>query len=314
VQRVLSIDGGGVRGLVAALVLAELEDRAGRPIAALFDLVAGTSTGALLGLALLRPGANGSPHWSARDLATQYETRAPFIFDRSAWRVLRTVNGSLAPKYPSSHLERELRSQLGETMFSHALRDVIVTSYDLRSRRPFFFKTADVRAGRSQDLPMRVVARCSAAAPTYFSPGRVRDGTGTRRLVDGGVYANNPAMCAFADVRKAHRDAPVLLVSVGTGSLSTNLATPRMAGAGSLGWARPLFDIVLDGQEDATDYQLDKLLGRSYRRLQADLDDRSEPIDATSVSNLDLLRQSAARLIDRHSAQLDEIAATLAES
>jgi predicted acylesterase/phospholipase RssA len=197
-------------------------------------------------------------------------------------------------------------------MFSHALRDMIVTSYDLRNRRPFFFKTADVRAGRTQDLPMRTVARCSAAAPTYFSPGRVRDRTGPRRFIDGGVYANNPAMCAFADVRTTKSDAPVVLVSVGTGSLTTNLATPRMARAGSLGWARPLFDVVLDGQEDAADHQLRRLLGPpGYVRLQADLDDRSEPIDNTGESNLDLLRQSAARLIDQQSAGLDAIVATL---
>jgi patatin-like phospholipase/acyl hydrolase len=314
VYRILSIDGGGVRGLVPALVLAELEERTGRHVADLFDLVAGTSAGAILALGLLRPGADGRPRWRARDLVDFYEVAGPAIFARTPWRVVRTVDGLLAPRYDARPLERLLRERLGDDTLGDALREVIVTSYDIRGREPYLFTSADVRARTAADQPMWTVARASSAPPTYFAPVRMRrdDGTGDRWLVDGGVYANNPAMCAYAHVRRHRQDTEVGLVSVGTGELSTDFATARIRRGGALVWARPLFDIVLDGQENVTDHQLRELLpaGR-YFRFQAGLDTRSERIDDGSPRNLRALRDQATRLIARSAASLDAAAAML---
>lgn len=315
--RILSIDGGGVRGLVAALVLAELEARAGRPVAQLFDLVAGTSAGAILALGLLRPDAAGTgPRWQARELVDMYEVGGPRIFHRSHWRYARTANGFLGPKYDAAELETELRERLGDTHLSQSLRDVIVPTYDTHRREPYFFKHTPGRGGGGGDPLMRVVARASAAAPTYFPPVRVHDAeVGQRWLVDGGVGANNPALCAYAEVRRSRPEADVALVSVGCGQLSTDFATSRMRRAGALLWARPLFDVVLDGQEKVTDYQARQLLPSTrYWRLQADLRDSSERIDDSSPANLRALRDGAARLIQRSSGQIDDLAALLTGS
>jgi hypothetical protein len=316
VYRILSIDGGGIRGLVPALVLAELEDRAKRPVADLFDLVAGTSTGALLALALLRPGAGNRPQWSAQEVAVFYEARGPRIFARTPWRELRTLSGYLGPRYAARALEGELDELFGDTMLSSALCDVIVTSYDLRSRRPYLFTSDDVRASRTPDQPMRLVARCSAAAPTYFAPGRLGDGADEGRwLVDGGVFANNPAMSAYAAARQERPADELVLMSVGTGALTLDYATTRLRRGGALVWSRPLFTIVLDGQEDVTDLQLRQLVpdGRYYR-FQADLEARSEHIDDTGSSNLRALRDRGSRLIERSSADLDAVVALLADA
>lgn len=311
--RVLSLDGGGIRGLVPALVLAELEERTGRPVAELFDLVAGTSTGGIIALALLRPDPAGRPTWRARALADFYRDQGPRIFARSWRRALCTVDGLLAPRYAARALEDNLATYLGDTMLGAALRDAIVVTYDLRLRRPQLFKTSDVRAGRAEDQPMRVVARATTAAPTYFAPGRVpKRGAPPQWLVDGGVFANNPAMCAYADVRRDRPDDDVLLVSVGTGALSTDYATRRLRSAGSLGWARPLFNVVLDGQEDATDYQLRQLTGGDrYVRLQADLPTSAQRIDDAGPGNLRTLAASTERLLRERSGELDDVARLL---
>lgn len=319
--RVLSIDGGGVRGLVAAHVLADLERRTDRPTAELFDLVAATSTGAIVGLGLLRPGGDGRPARSAAEVAEDYSSTSRAVFTRSAWHRVRTLNGLLGPKYDSSVLDRALRQEFDDSVLSEALSEVLITAYDLHTRRPFFFKSRDIVEGRATDQPMWLVARSSSAAPTYFLPAASQHRTGRRWLVDGGVFANNPTLCALVESQRQvdgdHQDAAddVLVVSVGTGAISANYANPRTLHGGALTWARPLFDVVLDGQEDSTDYQMRRLLkhGR-YFRFQAELPDRAGAIDDASTANLARLRDGAAELVNRRSADLQTVARLLTTS
>jgi patatin-like phospholipase/acyl hydrolase len=98
-MRVLSIDGGGIRGLIPALVLAEIEDRTGRPVAELFDFVAGTSTGGLLACALTRPGDDGRPLFTAAEAANLYVEEGPLIFRQSLVRRITSVGGAFEERY-----------------------------------------------------------------------------------------------------------------------------------------------------------------------------------------------------------------------
>lgn len=313
--RILAIDGGGVRGVVAALVLAELEAETGLRVVDLFDFVAGTSAGALLALGLLRPDVQGGdrPRWAARELADLYADERSHIFHRSIWRTASTVNGFLAPKYGPGELRRQLRARLGDTRLSEALRVVMITAYDARRREPYFFMGGQAEFTPDDPL-MRTVAQASAAAPSYFPPVRVQDPVGDERwLTDGGVVANNPALLAYIAARRRQPDRPVLLVSVGCGHLSTDLATPRMRKGGALLWARPLFDMMLDGQENVTDRQVQQLLPTgTYLRLQAELPDSCERIDDDSAANLRVLRASTERLLEQSEKQLREMGARLA--
>jgi uncharacterized protein len=310
VRRVLAIDGGGVRGLVPALVLDALEQRTGRATADLFDVVAGTSTGAILGLGLVHPGPSGRPTWRARDLVDLYASGGSTIFAQTPGRSLRTLRGYLAPKYDGAVLAALLRRQLGETPLRAALCDVLVTAYDARRRAPYFFRSGG-QAPSGADHPMWLVACASAAAPTYFHPVRVVDELGERWLVDGGVFASNPAMCAWTDACGAGVE-DVLLVSLGTGELSADYATVRMRRAGALLWARPLFDVMLDGQENVTDGQLRRLLPADrYFRFQPDLTVRSQRIDDVSAGNVQALQEAVQRLLARQDGRLEEVAALL---
>ena len=98
-RRVLSIDGGGIRGIIPAMVVAHIERKMGRPAHELFDLMVGTSTGGILALGLSRPGARRPAQFSARWVVKLYEEQGANIFEYSLWRKLRTVGGILDEAY-----------------------------------------------------------------------------------------------------------------------------------------------------------------------------------------------------------------------
>ena len=315
--RILSIDGGGIRGIIPAMVLAELEDRAGKPASELFDLIGGTSTGGILALALTRPGEDGAPAWSAATLVNLYESEGPEIFSRPIGHQLRTIRGLIDEKYPSEGLDAALGRYLGEARLSEALTDVLITAYETERRRPFFFKSAAARIEPERDFTMAAAARATAAAPTYFEPSRLEVG-GTAEyfsLVDGGVFATNPAMCAYAEVRRHQPGADVVMLSLGTGELTRPLPYDDVKDWGLVEWARPILDVVFDGVSDTVDYQLEQLLGDArYWRLQVALDGgASDDLDDASEENLRRLKLKGEELVAGSRRELDAALKLLAD-
>jgi patatin-like phospholipase/acyl hydrolase len=326
--RILSIDGGGIRGIIPAQVLAEIEEQTGKPTAELFDLIAGTSTGAIIALALTTPDADGKPMWAAKDLVNLYEREGPNIFRRNIFRRLFTGSGVLASKYSARNLEGALDHYLGETQLSEALCDVLIPVYDTENRKAFFFRSDRARTNPDKDFPMHEVARAATAAPTYFPAAEIENPTTRRRftLVDGGVFANNPAMCAWADAESMELGHDVLLLSLGTGSQTEPLgigapdegaaqrraapeaATPgRPHNWGLRRWAPHILDVVFDGVSNTTDYQLHQLLGHEdYLRLQTNLDFASDKMDRATSKNMSALGREATTLIQRNRRRLRE--------
>ena len=303
-MRVLSIDGGGIRGLIPALVLTELERRAGRRIFELFDLIAGTSTGGILACALCAPDP-----LPAEELVSLYEDEGPTIFDRDVFQRIRSGEGLLDEKYDAGALDRALERFLGDKRLADARPDLIVPAYNLTEPGPYFFKTRKARESPAEeDFALSVVARATAAAPTYFEPLEVREVA----LVDGGVFAVNPAMSAFAEVLRFQPTAEVQLVSLGTGERTRKRTFDEVKDWGLVEWAKPILDVVFDGMSEAVNYQLEHALadGR-YWRLQVELDLASDDLDDASQGNLKLLRKHAEDMIDLRSADLDEIVAAL---
>lgn len=301
-MRVLAIDGGGIRGIVPALVLAELEARVGRPVAELFDLVAGTSTGGILACALGRPGAR-----PAAELVDLYRTEGPRIFSRTLGRKITSALGYLDEKYDDTALRATLERYLEPARLSDSLVPLLVTSYDLPSRTPYFFKSWRAKADPDWDFPLAEVARATAAAPTYFEPECITAPDGQElALVDGGVFATNPAMCAFAEARRLDPHAAPFVVSLGTGQLTRPIAGRDAAGWGLLQWVRPLIDVVFDGVADTVEYQLNELAADGDAvRLQVALTRASDALDDASPPNLELLEEQAKDLIKESDAKLD---------
>ncbi len=306
--KVLSIDGGGIRGLIPALLLAEIERRTGRPTAEMFDLIAGTSTGGILACGLTRPGPDGRPLHSAEALAELYRSEGPKIFDRSLRKRITSAEGLIDERYDDAALNATLAAYLGEARLKDALTDILVTAYDVKDRFAFFFRSSRARSDDSYDFSMAAAARATSAAPSYFEPVEVTDAAGARTypLIDGGVYAINPAMCAYAEVVGASADISVL-AALGTGSYTRSYDIDALRGWGRLEWAQPLLDIVFDGVADTVDFQATTLSRGRYRRLQAELRYASDALDDAGEANLRRLEGDAERLIAERSQDIEAL-------
>ena len=314
-MKVLCIDGGGIRGLIPALVLAEIEQRTGRRMAEMVDLVAGTSTGGILACALARKGPDGRPLFSAEELAGIYVDKGPEIFHRGLLKRIFSVGGWVVERYEDDGLNRALAQYLGDSWLSEALTDVLVTAYDIQGRFAFFFRSARARNDPAYDFTLAQAARATSAAPSYFEPVEVTDRAGARTypLIDGGVYAVNPSMCAYADVVGAGRqDELALMLSLGTGAHTRAYSYQQTRWWGQLEWARPALDMVFDGVADTIEFEAGRLMRDRYVRLQIELDKASDDLDDASAANLANLRKEAERLIAASGPALDRICTILA--
>jgi patatin-like phospholipase/acyl hydrolase len=319
-QKVLSIDGGGIRGIIPAMVLAEIERRTGKPVSEVFDLVAGTSTGGILALGLTKPGRDGKPQFSAERLIALYETEGGKIFDRPVWHRIHSVGGLAEEKYPSKGIEDVSRQYFGDRRLAEALTEVLVAAYEIEGRLPWFFKRRHALDPNKNgyNFFMREVARATSAAPTYFEPLQLAvDPDGNRAFVDGGIYANNPAMCAYVEARKIHpEENDFLVVSLGTGELTRSLPYEEVNGWGLALWAQPILNVVFDGVADTVDYQLRELLptegeARRYYRFQTQLDIGKDDMDDASRTNIAALKVKAREIIAQNEDALKALCAQL---
>ncbi|MDX1574994.1 MAG: patatin-like phospholipase family protein, partial [Kiloniellales bacterium] len=319
--RVLSIDGGGIRGILAASGLALLQRRADRQIADLFDFIAGTSTGGLVALGLTVPGEDGQPRYSARQVMKLYEVFGPKVFSRSVWHQIRAVGNLADGKYPAAGLEGMLNELFGGARLKDALVDVLVPSYEIERRIPFFFKSWRAIENERYDFAMAQVVRAGTAAPTYFEPAHIpADGDDYYALVDGAVVAYNPGLCAYVEARQLYPEAKdFLVVSLGTGQLTRRLPYDDAKDWGAARWAEPIFSVMCDSSASAVDYQLEQLLPpgphgkRRYYRFQVRLDTGSDDMDDASGTNLRVLKLLGEDMLLRNRSRLRTLSQHLAE-
>lgn len=303
---VLSIDGGGIRGVIPALVIAYLEQRTQRRVADLFDLVAGTSTGGILALGLTQPSGSGTPEsrYHARELAQLYIDKGSAIFDQGWWRRLRSVRGVFEEAYGADALEQVLYTYFGERPLADCRCPTMVACYDIERRKPVFLKSFKSEHG---SVLCRSAARATSAAPTYFEPASLILEGETRALIDGGVFINSPSVSAYAEALKLFPDEEIRLVSVGTGELVSPIPRERAASWGSAGWVLPLLDCMFDGVSRAADHQMRLFLDQRYHRFQTPLMQASDALDDASPENIRALVSVAESLIETSRQRLDQL-------
>ncbi|MBS0367475.1 MAG: patatin-like phospholipase family protein [Proteobacteria bacterium] len=322
--RVLSIDGGGVRGLIPATILSHLEQELGARCSDLFDLIAGTSTGGIIALGLTKPARPGSPALSAADLVDFYRSDSKRIFGEKTGVALDL----LRPRYNMGPIRRVLREKFRKVELKDAVTDVVITAYNLSTRSPFTFRSWHAQTQRDRNFRMCDVARATSAAPTFFPPANISPvglaRTHRAQFVDGGVYANNPgaralveAIARFTGPGELFSKVQIMLVSLGTGSLLRDYPYKETRKWGLAKWARPLLDIVFDGVSDHVDQQLTVLLDHtqglgSLYRFQADLTEASDDMDNTDPVNLQRLHDTALRILDRNQREFREVCERLA--
>ena len=306
IKRVLSIDGGGIRGIIPAMVIAYLEKQTGKPACELFDLIVGTSTGGILALGLSLEDESARPLLAAKRMVALYEHHGAEIFEQSLWRKLRTVGGIFEEAYCHKTLESVLEHYFGERTLSDCGVPAMVTSYDIQHRRTVFMKSwhAD-HAG----LLCSDAARATSAAPTYFEPANLQWADESRTLIDGGVYMNSPAVSAYAEARKLFPNEPIAVLSLGTGELTRPIPYEEARTWGSALWVMSLLDCMFDGVSKAADHQMRSFLGEQYLRLQTPLHYASDDMDDASRGNIRNLKQTARELIKREAHALNSFTA-----
>lgn len=300
--KVLSIDGGGIRGIIPAMILAHIEAETGKPISSLFDLIVGTSTGGILALGLGIPNQEGKPKYSALDGLRFYEQHGLSVFPPPTipvWSELRLK--LFDEKYSADGLVRVLNTYFGTSTFRDALIPTVISTYDLVSRKPRFFKSD---RSRDQGVLMWQIARATSAAPTFFEPHLLLNPEGEDSvLIDGGVFANSPGMCAYAEALDRKKpDEDILLLSLGTGYGIHSFDYSDVRDWGQVQWAMPLIKIFFDGMGATVDYQLRRLLPdrdkqRYYYRFQIPLPPEHDAMDNAQVDNIVALKAAAERII-----------------
>jgi patatin-like phospholipase/acyl hydrolase len=254
IRRILSIDGGGIKGTMPAAFLAGLEEDLGQPIGRYFDLIAGTSTGGIiaLGLGLGR---------TAKELLELYERRGPVIFGednadgkppgrmRQAWRTL-TATGRhvVGPKHDAAILARELKTVLNDDLIGQSQTRLVIPAWDADLRSPYIYKTAHhTRLQTDYRKTALDAALATAAAPTYFKRHRTADDIG---LTDGGTWANNPTAIAVVEAITLLGWHPSDLRILSLGCLDEVYMLPESPGFAGLRWAitwRPRHGKTSDG-------------------------------------------------------------------
>ncbi|WP_353271610.1 patatin-like phospholipase family protein [Wolbachia endosymbiont (group A) of Rhorus exstirpatorius] len=299
IKYILSVDGGGIRGIIPAIILAEIEQRTRKPIAEIFDLMAGTSTGGIVVAGLCKKDQQGNPQYSANDLVELYQEYGAYIFKSSFFRrsILSWIN---CAQYPHKNIEFILDKYFGDDTLQNTLSNVLLTSYDIHNNRPFFFKSW--REDRNF-IRLKDALRATTAAPTYFIPKHLKIDQIDRVLVDGGVFANNPAACAYASSKRLFPNDDILLLSIGTGRTDRSITNSRRFG--KIGWIKPLLNVMFASSLDAVNYQLDQVIADKYIRIQSQLKIASPDMDNITSKNIKSLQQEAKAMIEDNQEVID---------
>ncbi|XP_037469539.1 patatin-like protein 1 [Triticum dicoccoides] len=329
---VLSIDGGGIRGLIPSTILACLEsklqelDGPDARIADYFDVIAGTSTGALVTSMLAAPGENKRPLFEAKDINKFYLENGPKIFPQKRLGFLTpmanlfgAVNG---PKYDGKFLHDKIKSLTNDVTVADTVTNIIVPTFDIKYLQPVIFNTYEAKVDPLKNAHLSDICISTSAAPTYFPAHyfTTRDPAGKLpdreyHLIDGGVAANNPTMAAMSMITKEvlrrnpdfthgkpaeyHR---YLIISIGTGTAkqAEKYTAPDCAKWGVLRWLydggfTPLIDIFSHASADMVDIHAAILfqalnIEKNYLRIEDDsLTGHTSSVDISTKANMEAL-------------------------
>lgn len=280
--QILSFDGGGLKGLFPAAILAALEDDLDCRLADHFDLIAGTSTGGLIALAL---GAGLRP----AEIVDFYTLKGPTIFGAG-----RRVGRLWRSKHGPDRLRAALYDVLGDRLLGSSTKRLVIPSYSLDSNDVYIFKTPHhPRLRRDGREKMVHVAMATTAAPLFLPAFRL----GNNRLIDGGVWANNPTLVAVAEARsmlEVPLDA-MRVLSMGTTDDCVDLGDKLNTG-GLLQWARPASSVLLRGQAIGSFHAAEHLIGpESITRIDSSVPAGLFRLDRINEARIRGLAEDVAR-------------------
>jgi len=299
-RRILSLDGGGIRGLITSTILSRLDND---PLISGWlnevDMIAGTSTGGIIALALAmekRPD----------EICRLYECKGDDIFEKDSLNKFIDVKNILSAAYSSDSLKEELYQFFGKVKLGELAKKVAIPTFELDVKYDFDkSKPGDERgwkpkifhnfSGADNDCNYDVadVALYTSSAPTYFP---IANG-----YIDGGVFANNPSNIAIAQAISRNNIPEervnledISLLSIGAG-VTLQYIDEKNADWGGANWLSPLLDILMEGVTGISDYQAKQLLGDRYDRIQVYLQSE-DGIELDSIDKIQKMQEIANEL------------------
>ncbi len=349
IRYILSLDGGGMRGIIPAYLIKRFsEDLKAKgdsaPFYSHFDLIAGTSTGALIALGLTCPLegttfkrteeknytvkrrvskrklfhtvteeviAGEIPYLASPDeLLDIYLNKGKEIFKPNN-SLLRKLSMLVTEKYDSADFDQFLQTTYGNAMLGDAYTPTMAVSYNTLTGLPYIFRSWD-----SLGFECSAAARASAAAPTYFTPVTyLEPETGNKvTLIDGGVCANNPSLLAYMEARKLYPEATEFrMLSISTCSPLYTF-DPFESVSGLAGWANNIYQIYASGNMAVTEKASSSIADLKYTRLWKKLSDKKIKMDDTSPETLNTLLKGAESLYEEKKDEIGLYLTALSEN
>ena len=314
--RILTLDGGGIRGIIPATIIKYIEEYLekkipGTTIADHFDFISGTSTGGILTAIYLAPqdGDHTKAKYAASEALDFYVKEGYGIFNASKisnWKRLWGLRS--ATLFSPRNLENLLQQKFGDLLISALIKPCLITTYNMNTKSSFFFTSNENTSKR--EFYVRDVLRSTSAAPTYFPPAKIKNMAANVQEnkalaeminLDGGVFANNPTMCAYAEARNTNfkdrnNNEPsakqMYILSIGTGGGGFELQQKEKSANWSLlTWAKTIPDIMMDGSIDTVAFQMNEINGTlqpndpgAYMRIDTPTEDQNYAADMSDAS------------------------------
>lgn len=251
--QILSLDGGGTRGMFSAAVLAHIQEDLSTPITDFFDLIVGTSTGGLIAIAL---GLGFSP----KEIVEFYANESESIFGKKIRSGI--LQRTTSPKYPAVPLECALKKYFKDKKLGDSVKRLVIPSFNLDEMQVQLFKTAhNARLKRDYKIPAWQIARATSAAPTFFPAYHSEN---HEALIDGGVWANNPVMVGITEAISL-LDVPlssIRVFSLGTIDEIPSKKKEHLYDGGWWTWKKEVHKVLMAGQAIGANNQAMLLLNK----------------------------------------------------
>jgi len=283
--RILSLDGGGLRGIIPVLILKEIERRSGKRIIDLFDMIAGTSTGGLIACGITVSDDGIHPKYTLQDIENVYTKRGNDIFPKKNFieRIINSVTCLKRPRFSEVGIDKVLTDMFEDRRITNCILPIFITTFDLYNNNALFFKSRHALCYPSKNALLKDVCRATSAAPTYLPAYKFNYDGKASVCVDGGVYINNPALAALVEISKHHNDYPynfdclsledIKILSLGTGHYSNDIARKKVESWGMLDWATNITDVMMQAVNQTTSYQVDELTkSGNFLRINVDIE------------------------------------------
>ncbi|CAH1439189.1 unnamed protein product [Lactuca virosa] len=309
---ILSIDGGGVRGIIPSVILEFLEielqklDGENARLADYFDVIAGTSTGGLVTAMLTTPDEDNRPIFAAKDVKDFYLQHCPKIFPHDshpfapATKVIKALSG---PKYDGENLHKVIRETLQEKRLQETLTNVVIPTFDIKYLQPVIFSSYQLKKNPSLDAKLSDICIGTSAAPTYLPSHsfQTKDTEGKLlrefNLIDGAITANNPTLVAISEAQ-GHQNFK-----------KSMMQQSHPVGGFWVGWLvealTPLVDVFTQASGDMVDYHISTVFQalhseENYLRIQDDtLSGDLTSMDLATHENLENLVKVGQELLKK---------------